>query len=164
MLEAFSLLAGALAAWCLLGPEYREVWDFRLRDWTNKSLDADPMASSRGRIVRATEGVSHPLWVEIRGELWKAVSTGAEPAVGSEVEILSFSGLVARVEPARGPVSSPTVEMPSRLSGERKLGLALWVICSAIAWPAFGSALYGLLGVPVAAALALVPFFAIAVF
>ncbi len=112
MIEFLSLLCDAASVVFLLGPEYREVFAPNVKSLDDSRIDEDPMTNSRGRIVPTATGSTHALWVEIRGELWKAESSGPVPPVGSEVDILSIDGLTAYVAPAVGSArASPGIEL-----------------------------------------------------
>jgi hypothetical protein len=147
LLEFLTAVVAGASAWLLLGPEYRELWDFTAKNHEDPILETDPMTNARGRVLAVEPGTAHPLWVEIRGERWKAESLH-DLAAGAEVEILQLDGLVAQVRPSRAPSSAAPIEQPGRLTRPRALGFFLWPVAALFCWLSFGNLFWALILVP----------------
>ncbi len=142
MLAGVCILCAALAAVLLVWPELRSISQTVSGEETSVA-GVGGMLGEVGRVVADREG---EIWVEVRGERWKA--TAAVPLVqGDRIRVLSVNDLQLAVEPASHEAApAPAV---SGWASSRIAGLALWALASALAPIAIAaSPLWIWLGVP----------------
>ena len=115
--------------------------------------------------MEAAAGSTHFLWIEIRGELWRANATGNGDSLlpGTLVDVVSLDGLIAQVVPAVGDSQPAHAEMRKKLTRSRMIGFGLWGFCVLLGAPAFGALIWGVISVPIAVAVFLLPMLAMAV-
>ncbi len=143
MLAGVCILCAILAAVLLVWPELRSI----ARVVSGEETSVAGVAGMIGEIGRVVSDRDGEIWVEVRGERWKADAPGPL-ALGDRIRVQAVNDLQLAVEPAtREAAPTPPV---ARWAASRTVGLVLWALASVLAPIAIPASPYLIwIGVPV---------------